>query len=78
MCTLATDGTIHPCGALWPEGSHEAAWHPHVNCPVCAATHDATHQELTMWLVQHAGRNSWQDLATKLMKDFRVLRKETT
>lgn len=78
MCTIADDGTIRPCGGLWPEGSHEAAWHPHANCPTCSTEAEAALFDLATWLVAHGPkRASWSELAEKLLKDFRVLRKET-
>lgn len=79
MCTVNDDNTITPCGGLWPEGSHTAAWHPHANCPKCSDEREATLQDVTTWLVKHAAnRSSWTDLTEKLMREFRVLRKETT
>lgn len=76
MCTVNDDNTITPCGGNWPEETHAAAWHPHTNCPTCAAQTEATHYELTMWLVRNGGLRSWSNTATKLMEEFRVLRKE--
>lgn len=76
MCTINDDGTIRPCGGMWPEGSHEAAWHPHANCPVCAAATEATHRDVTMWFVANGSTRPWSNVIDKFMREFRVLRKE--
>lgn len=77
MCTVNDDNTITPCGGNWPEETHAAAWHPHANCPTCADQNEVTYQALVEWLVRYGARkDSWSYLAERLMKEFRVLRKE--
>ena len=78
MCTMNDDGTVTPCGGLWPEGSHEAAWHPHANCPTCASEHEVMHNQMTRWLIEQGHTRAWSDLAAKLLKTFRVIRRENT
>lgn len=45
--------------------------HPHPQCPKCA---EASHRELTMWLVDNHSESK-QVLAEKLLKTFKVVKR---
>lgn len=59
--------------------------HPHLNCPMCnpfTTQYDTlpqaelNHRELTLFLVANAHSRNWQDVATKLLAQFTLTKKE--